>query len=57
MSTISPSMIVKNEEKTLERCLRSIKGIADEIIIISWPGSICPTTRVSRQTYVFSKAR
>jgi glycosyltransferase involved in cell wall biosynthesis len=34
MSTISLSMIVKNEEKTLERCLRSIEGIPDEIIII-----------------------
>ncbi len=34
MSTISLCMIVKNEEETLKRCLRSIEGIPDEIIII-----------------------
>lgn len=34
MITISLCMIVKNEEKTIERCLNSIKGIADEIIIV-----------------------
>lgn len=31
---ISLCMIVKNEEKTLERCLSSVKGIFDEIIIV-----------------------
>ncbi|WP_425060450.1 hypothetical protein SCACP_11630 [Sporomusa carbonis] len=32
--TISLCMIVKNEEATIERCLRSVEGIADEIIIV-----------------------
>lgn len=31
--TISLCMIVKNEEHTLERCLKSVAGIADEIVI------------------------
>lgn len=34
MITISVCMIVKNEEGTLERCLDSLKGIGDEIIIV-----------------------
>jgi glycosyltransferase involved in cell wall biosynthesis len=34
MITISLCMIVKNEEKTLERCLRSVDGIVDEIVIV-----------------------
>jgi glycosyltransferase involved in cell wall biosynthesis len=34
MITISLCMIVKNEEKTLERCLRSVDGIPDEIVIV-----------------------
>lgn len=32
--TISLCMIVKNEEKVLARCLSSVQGIADEIIIV-----------------------
>lgn len=32
--TISLCMIVKNEEQTIERCLLSVKGIVDEIIIV-----------------------
>jgi cellulose synthase/poly-beta-1,6-N-acetylglucosamine synthase-like glycosyltransferase len=31
---ISVCMIVKNEEKSLDNCLKSIKDIADEIIIV-----------------------
>src|SRR5690625_4581747 len=31
---LSVCMIVKNEEKVLERCLESIHGIADEIVIV-----------------------
>jgi glycosyltransferase involved in cell wall biosynthesis len=34
MITISLCMIVKNEEKTLERCLSSVDGIPDEIVIV-----------------------
>ena len=34
MATLSVSMIVKNEEKHLERCLTSIKDVADEIVIV-----------------------
>lgn len=34
MITISVCMIVKNEEKILARCLDSLEGIADEIIIV-----------------------
>ena len=34
MKTISLCMIAKNEEKYLEQCLSSVKGIADEIIIV-----------------------
>lgn len=31
---LSVCMIVKNEERVIERCLQSIQGIADEIIIV-----------------------
>ncbi len=34
MRTISLCMIVKNEEQTLERCLRSVEGVSDEIVIV-----------------------
>ena len=34
MVTISLCMIVKNEERILERCLDSLQGIVDEIIIV-----------------------
>lgn len=34
MITISVCMIVKNEERVLARCLDSLSGIADEIIIV-----------------------
>ncbi|HWS30275.1 MAG TPA: glycosyltransferase family 2 protein [Clostridia bacterium] len=34
MVTVSLCMIVKNEEAVLSRCLTSVKGIADEIIIV-----------------------
>lgn len=39
--TISLCMIVKNEEKVLERCLQSIKGIPDEIIIVDTGSTDC----------------
>ena len=31
---LSVSVIAKNEEKSLRRCLESINGIADEIIVV-----------------------
>ena len=34
MPTLSLCMIVKNEEKHLARCLSSVKGVADEIVIV-----------------------
>ena len=34
MISISLCMIVKNEEKVIERCLRSVKNLVDEIIIV-----------------------
>lgn len=34
MQSLSLSMIVKNEEKHLERCLNSVQDVADEIIIV-----------------------
>jgi glycosyltransferase involved in cell wall biosynthesis len=34
MKSLSLTMIVKNEEKYLSRCLNSVKGIVDEIIVV-----------------------
>lgn len=34
MNTISLCMIVRNEESNIERCLKSINGLVDEIIIV-----------------------
>jgi glycosyltransferase involved in cell wall biosynthesis len=34
MATISVCMIVRDEEKNLGRCLESVKGLADEIIVV-----------------------
>lgn len=44
MLTISLCMIVKNEENTLEKCLGSVRDIADEIIIVD-TGSTDDTKR------------
>lgn len=44
--TISLCMIVKNEEDTVGRCLESVKGIADEIIIVD-TGSIDKTREIA----------
>ncbi|MEK3789571.1 glycosyltransferase family 2 protein [Paenibacillus sp. FSL K6-1230] len=46
--TISLCMIVKNEERTLERCLNSIQGIVDEIIIVD-TGSTDRTLEIAQQ--------
>lgn len=48
MATISLCMIVKNEEKTLGRCLESIKNIADEIIIVD-TGSSDRTIEIAKK--------
>ena len=34
MATISLCMIVKNEETTLPRCLESVQGLAEEVVIV-----------------------
>ncbi|HBV85225.1 MAG TPA: glycosyl transferase [Desulfosporosinus sp.] len=46
--TISLCMIVRNEEKTIARCLDSVKGIPDEIVIID-TGSIDRTKEIVSQ--------
>ena len=48
MVTISVCMIVKNEEKTLRRCLDSLKGLADEIVIAD-TGSTDATKEIAQQ--------
>lgn len=48
MITISVCMIVKNEEKVLERCLNSLKGLVDEIIIVD-TGSSDLTKQIASQ--------
>ncbi|WP_254438492.1 glycosyltransferase family 2 protein [Paenibacillus sp. DCT19] len=48
MITISLCMIVKNEERTLARCLDSVSGIVDEIIIVD-TGSSDRTMDVAAQ--------
>ena len=34
MVSVSLCMIVKNEEDVLERCLESVSGLVDEIIVV-----------------------
>ncbi|MEK8128927.1 glycosyltransferase family 2 protein [Paenibacillus filicis] len=48
MITISLCMIVKNEEDALEKCLSSVKGIADEIVIVD-TGSTDRTKEIAAQ--------
>jgi len=45
---ISLCMIVKNEEKFLEKCLSSVKGLVDEIIIVD-TGSDDKTKEIARR--------
>lgn len=46
MISISLCMIVRNEEDTIERCLTSVRGIADEIIIVD-TGSVDRTREIA----------
>ena len=48
MITISVCMIVKNEEDVLARCLESIEGIADEIVVVD-TGSSDRTREIAAQ--------
>ncbi|WP_257141400.1 glycosyltransferase family 2 protein [Bacillus toyonensis] len=48
MVTISLCIIVKNEEKTLERCLSSLKGIPDQIVIVD-TGSTDRTVEIAKK--------
>lgn len=45
---ISVCMIVKNEEKCLDRCLKSLQGIADEFVIVD-TGSSDNTKNIARK--------
>ncbi|MDE3076948.1 MAG: glycosyltransferase family 2 protein, partial [Chloroflexota bacterium] len=46
--TISACLIVKNEEANLGRCLRSLKGKVDEVIVVD-TGSTDGTVEIARQ--------
>ena len=48
MTTISVCMIVKNEEKHLARCLSSLQGIWDELIIVD-TGSTDKTKNIAAE--------
>ncbi|HHL0974614.1 TPA: glycosyltransferase family 2 protein, partial [Bacillus cereus] len=48
MATISLCLIVKNEEGVLDRCLQSVQGIPDEIIIVD-TGSTDTTKEIAKR--------
>lgn len=48
MQTVSLCMIVKNEEDTLEKCLKSVRNVVDEIIIVD-TGSADATKEIARK--------
>ncbi|KKQ84144.1 MAG: Glycosyl transferase family 2, partial [Candidatus Woesebacteria bacterium GW2011_GWA1_38_8] len=45
---ISVSIITLNEEKYLEKCLQSVKGIADEIVVVD-SGSTDKTLDIAKK--------
>ena len=47
-ATVSLCMIVKNEEQVLARCLSSVQGLVDEIIIVD-TGSTDETKKIAKQ--------
>ncbi|MCU7505226.1 MAG: glycosyltransferase family 2 protein [Ignavibacteria bacterium] len=47
MPELTLSMIVKNEEKYLQGCLESVKGIADEIVVVD-TGSTDATVEIAK---------
>ena len=49
MTPISATIIAKNEELTIERCLESLDGIADEIIVVVDATSSDRTAEICRQ--------
>lgn len=48
MMSLSIAMIVKNEEKNLQRCLSSVQGLAEEIIVVD-TGSTDRTVAIARE--------
>lgn len=48
MVTVSLCMIVKNEEDKLERCLQSLKGLVDEMIVVD-TGSTDRTKEIAKK--------
>lgn len=56
MQTVSLCMIAKNEEKTLPRCLESVKGVFDEIIIVdtgSTDGTVKEAEKYTDKIFLF----
>ncbi len=51
MNTLSLAMIVKNEEANLTRCLNSVRGLVDQIVIVD-TGSTDNTVHVAHQNGV-----
>ncbi len=47
LPTVSLCMIVKNEAENLERCLKSVQGVADELILVD-TGSTDQTVELAR---------
>ena len=54
MSTISLCMIVKDEEKVIERCLNTVVDIVDEIIIVDTGSQDSTKEKVKRYKEILS---